>query len=242
MQDMFRNAHVSASKQLGYIGRVFEYAINSGYAETNPVPPRRAFEAVAPPKKAHGYLEYGRMPELWKWIDGRSLSIHTKFAMKTVMLTGHRISVVLQAKWDHIDLGTGVWTVPPRHRSDKETTGVMKSGRQFSMKFPENYLKQLIAIKTNSPFIFPSPTTQGYITPNATLKAFKRYDKRITNHGFRNSIKIWGRNEGFPDYLMDAYVDHGLHGLDKSYRREDLSAQIENAIERLLEFVECRSE
>lgn len=66
MQDMFRNAHVSASKQLGYMGRVFEYAINSGYAETNPVPPRRAFEAVAPPKKALGYLEYRRMPELWK--------------------------------------------------------------------------------------------------------------------------------------------------------------------------------
>ena len=63
-----------------------------------------------------------------------------------------------------------------------------------------------------------------------------------SDHGFRNSIKTWGRNEGFSDYLMDAYVDHSLHGLDKSYRREDLSAQIENAIERLLEFVECRSE
>ena len=235
---MFDEAYDSAGKQLGYMRRVFEFAINSGYANTNPVPPRGAFENVAPDKKPHGYLEYERMPELWNWIEGRALSVHTKFAMKTVMLTGHRVSVVVQAKWDHINLGTRVWTVPHRENSDKETSGAMKSGRAFMITLPEPFLQELLKIRVNSPFIFPSPTTQGHVTPNATLKAFKRYDDKITNHGFRNSIKIWGRNEGFPDYVMDAYVDHGLKGLDKSYRREDLTIKIEQVTQNLLSFLE----
>ena len=43
---------------------------------------------------------------------------------------------------------------------------------------------------------------------------------------FRNSIKIWGRHHKIPDYLMDAYADHSLKGLDASYRREDLSTEL----------------
>ena len=149
------------------------------------------------------------------------------------MLTAHRVSVVVQAKWDHINLGTCVWTIPHRENTDKETSGPMKSGRAFMITLPEPFLQQLLKIRVNSPFIFPSPTTQGHVTPNATLKAFKRYDDKITNHGFRNSVKIWGRNEGFPDYVMDAYVDHGLKGLDKSYRRENLSNKCSKVTEQL---------
>jgi len=107
---------------------------------------------------------------------------------------------------------------------------------------PEPFLQELLKIRVDSPFNFPSPTTQGHVTPNATLKAFKRYDDKITNHGFRNSIKIWGRNEGYPDYVMDAYVDHGLKGLDKSYRREDLTIKIEQVTQNLLSFLESELE
>ena len=237
METMFNRAYASAGKQLGYMRRVFEFAINSGYANTNPVPPRKAFETVAPPQTAHGYLTYERMPELWKWIENRSLSEPTKFAMKTVMLTGHRVSVVVQAQWDHIDQETGTWTVPSRKSNDKQTTGKMKSGRPFTVTLPKPYINELLKIRTNSPFVYPSPTTQGYVTPNATLKAFKRYDGNITNHGFRNSIKIWGRNEGFPDYIMDAYVDHSLKGQNRSYRREDLTPQLAEVTQKLYLFL-----
>ena len=237
METMFNRAYVSAGKQLGYMRRVFEFAINSGYANTNPVPPRKAFETVAPPLISHGYLTYERMPELWKWIENRSLSESTKFAMKTVMLTGHRVSVVVQAKWDHIDLETGTWTVSPRKSNDKQTTGKMKSGRQFTMVLPKPYIADLLKIRTKSPFVYTSATTPGYLTPNAILKAFKRYDGNITNHGFRNSIKTWGRKKDFPDFLMDAYVDHSLKGLDRSYRREDLTPQLAEVTQKLYLFL-----
>ena len=113
----------------------------------------------------------------------------------------------------------------------------MKSGRPFTVTLPKLYLDELLKIRTNNPFVYPSPTTQGYVTPNATLKAFKRYDKNITSHGFRNSIKTWGRNQDFPDFLMDAYVDHSLKGLDRSYRREDLTQQLSEVTQKLYLFL-----
>jgi len=233
MQIMFDQAYDSAGKQLAYLGRIFEYAINCGYTESNPVPRRSAFETVIPDKKPHGYLEYERLPELWGWIAARNFTPHTALAMKTVMLTGHRISVVVQAKWEHIHISSGAWIIPARSNTDKITTGSMKSGREFRVQLPDEYLGALLEHKSDHTFVFPSPVTASHVTPNATLKSFKAFDKTITNHGFRNSIKTWGRNEGFPDFVMDAYVDHSLKGLDRSYRREDLAPKLAEVTQQL---------
>ena len=183
-------------------------------------------------------IEYERLPELWHWIDTKNFNPHIALAMKTVMLTGHRISVVVQAKWEHIDVSSGIWTIPARSNLDKVTTGTMKSGRQFNVRLPDEYINSLLEQKSDQIFVFPSPTKASYVTPNATLKSFKAFDKAITNHGFRNTIKTWGRNEGFTDYVMDAYLDHGLKGLDKSYRREDLSHHCAQVTEKLYSFLE----
>lgn len=237
IQRMFDDVHDSAGKQLGYMARVFEYANNAGYIDFNPCPPRKAFEAGVKAVKPHAFLPYDRMPELWKWIATRGFSPATALAMKTVMLTGHRISVVVQARWEHIDIEGGCWTVPARQSSDKTTSGLMKSGREFRVTFPEEFFSCLLQLRQESPFVFPSPTTQGHVTPNATLKAFKAFDNGITNHGFRNAIKTWGRSQGIQDFVMDAYVDHSLTGLDKSYRREDLTEELSRTTVKLYEFL-----
>ena len=64
MDRMFVEAFSSAGKQLGYIRRVFEYAINMGLIRNNPVPPRIAFEIDPPNPKSHGYLKYAQLPDL----------------------------------------------------------------------------------------------------------------------------------------------------------------------------------
>ena len=238
VEDMFNSVPDSAGKQLGYMNRVFEYGINAGYTDVNPCPPRSAFEVPPSKKIPHEFLPYAELPSLWRWIGTRQFDSSTAFAMRTVMLTGHRISVVVQAKWEHLDVQSGVWTIPPRASGDKQTGGLMKSGRPFSVKFPQKFFEELLTTKTNSEFVFPSPTTKGHISPNATLKAFKRFNSKITNHGFRNSIKIWGRHHKIPDYMMDAYADHSLKGLDASYRREDLSTELFKITENLYSFLE----
>lgn len=113
----------------------------------------------------------------------------------------------------------------------------MKSGREFQVTFPKPFFERLIKSKTDSEFVFPSPTTSGHVTPNATLKGFKNYENHITNHGFRNSLVTWARNRGYPDYILDFYIDHSLRGLGKSYRREDLSAECEELTNEIYQYL-----
>jgi len=108
------------------------------------------------------------------------------------------------------------------------------------MTLPMPFIEELKCLRGSSPFIFPSATGRGHISQNAVLKALKMFDQTITSHGFRNTFKTWARSEGVPDWIADAYVDHGLKGLDASYRRENparVEAECAKVTERLYGYV-----
>ncbi|CAN1539781.1 XerC Integrase [Sphingomonadaceae bacterium] len=238
MLALLRDKHETGRRLRNQLERVFEFAINCGYCEANPVPNRRAFEIKKPKTNSHGTLDYSRLPELWAWLDTRSFLPQTKLAIRLLVLSAHRVSVVLAARWEHLDLETGIWTVPAK--TDNETSGLMKSGRMHITTLPMPFIEELKQLKGTSPFTFPSATGRGHVTQNALLKALKEFDETITAHGFRNTFKTWARSEGIPDWIADAYVDHSLKGLDASYRREDparVEAECAKVTERLYGYV-----
>ena len=242
---MFREIPVTAGHALGHINKVFELAIVKEFCEVNPTPPRGSFPKRITKKKHHGTLPASKMPELWAWLQQTRASESLKAAILTAMVTGHRISVIMNAEWSHIDIQTRVWTVP--EREDKATLGRMKSGRAYSLKLPEPLMEVLQTLPGSvgddggrgKRFVFASPTTRGGLTPNAVLKVLKRFDPSLTTHGFRNSIKEFCRitNPPIPDHIADAFCDHSLKGLDASYRRRDTSEERAQLAVRLVEYV-----
>lgn len=237
---LFRRIPVTAGHALGHIDKVFELAITREFREENPTPPRSQFPKRATPKRHHGTLPAEDMPRLWQTVQATNASPSTKLAILVAMVTGHRVGVVVQARWEHIALDSGVWTVPVR--KSKEDTGHMKSGREYSLRLPDGLLAQLVALKDASPSaecVFESPTTRGHVSSNALLKILKRYDTSLTNHGFRNAIKEYCRRASppVPDHIADAFCDHSLKGLDASYRRVDTSTERADLAERLFGFV-----
>ncbi|WP_439509008.1 tyrosine-type recombinase/integrase [Yoonia sp.] len=242
---LFRLVPVTAGHALGHINKVFELAIVKELCEANPTPPRASFPKRITKKKHHGTLQASKMPELWNWLQTTNTSKSLKAAILTAMVTGHRISVIVNAKWSDIDMQTGVWTVP--ERDDKATLGRMKSGRAYSLKLPTELLNILAALDPDSlrgqqeakRFVFASPVKHGGLTPNAVLKVLKGYDPSLTTHGFRNSIKEFCRvaTPPVPDHVADAFCDHSLKGLDASYRRRDTSKERAQLSEVLLDFV-----
>lgn len=237
---LFREIPVTAGHALGHIDKVFELAITREFREENPTPPRSQFPKRVTSTQHHGTLPYSDMPLLWQAVQATSASLSTKLAILVAMVTAHRVGVVVEARWDHIDPDTGVWTVPAR--KSKEDAGHMKSGREYSLRLPVRLLDQLVALKaanTSAEFVFESPTTRGHVSPNALLKILKRYDTRLTNHGFRNAIKEYCRRAAppVPDHIADAFCDHGLKGLDASYRRMDTFEERGDLAARLYSFV-----
>lgn len=238
MLRLLQTKHETGRRLRSQLERIFEYAINCGYVDLNPTPSRRAFEIKKPKPKPHGTLDYTRLPELWRWLDDRQFMPQTKMAIRLLILSAHRVGVVLAAKWEHFDLQAGTWTIP--ERTDNVTPGLMKSGRAHTTTLPKPFLAELEQLRSNSPYLFQSDSAAGYITENAVLKALQEFDSGITAHGFRNTFKTWARSEGVPDWIADAYVDHSLKGLDRSYRREDVArvlAECAKVTEKLFSYV-----
>ncbi|WP_439524913.1 tyrosine-type recombinase/integrase [Marivita sp.] len=234
---MFREIPVSAGHALGHVSKVFELAITREFREENPTPPRSQFPKRTTPKKSHGTLPYEKMPELWQAVTEGNASLSTRLAILTAMVTGHRIGVVVHAKWEHIDFEAGTWTIPARR--NKQEKGRMKSGREYSLRLPDGLLSRLKSVNARNGYVFESPTTKGNVSANALLKVLKRFDPELTNHGFRNAIKEFCRKAEPPvqDHIADAFCDHSLKGLDASYRRMDTSKERAELSARLYDFV-----
>ena len=241
LEPLFREMPVTAGHALGHIQAVFDRAGNKELIDADPTPRRTAFADVKAKRKVkhHGTLPPDRMPDLWQWLATTSASETAKLAILTAMTTGHRAGVVVNAQWAHIDDATGTWTIP--ERSDHITEGLMKSGRAYALRLPEQLLERLRALRKapDQRYVFESPTTTGPITPNALRKTLKRFDADLTTHGFRNAIKGWCRSATppVPDHIADAFCDHSLRGLDASYRRADTSAERAELAVRLYNFV-----
>ena len=227
LQPLFREIPTTAGHALGHITKVFELAIVKEFCELNPTPPRSSFPKRVQKKKPHGTISAQKLPELWSWVQTTNASDTVKFAILTAMVTAHRVGVIVNIEWDHIDFESGIWTVP--EREDKSTPGRMKSGREYALLLPDGLLERLASLrsKTEGQYVFESPTTRGSVSPNAVLKILKRFDSGLTTHGFRNAVKEFCRQAEpqVPDHVADAYCDHSLRGLDASYRRYDTLAE-----------------
>lgn len=241
LEPLFRTKSVTAGHALGHIRAVFERAANKELVDANPTPQKSAFTDVVAKRnvKHHGTLSPDKLPNLWDWLGTTDASHSAKMAILTAMTTAHRIGVIVNAEWCHIDEETGIWTVPARE--DTETPGRMKSGREYALLLPSSLLERLLELRKNKNqrYVFESPTTTGPISSNAILKTLKRFDPDLTAHGFRNAIKGWCRwtSPPVPDHIADAFCDHSLRGLDKSYRRGDTSIERADLAARLYDFV-----
>lgn len=241
LEHLFREKPVTAGHALAHIQAVFDRATNKELIEADPTPRKSAFaDAVARRQvKHHGTLPHDRMPELWQWLGTTDASDTAKLVILTAMTTGHRIGVIVNAEWAHIDDASGVWTVPAR--TDRITQGRMKSGRKYALRLPEPLLERLWGLRKgpDQQYVFKSPTTTGPISPNAIRKTLKRFDADLTAHGFRNAIKGWCRTVTplVPDHIADAFCDHSLQGLDAAYRRGDTSTERADLAARLYHFV-----
>lgn len=241
LEPLFRDKPVTAGHALSHIGAVFERAANRELIDINPTPRKSAFADTIKGRKIrhHGTLPPERMPELWQSLQATGASQSARMAILTAMVTAHRLGVIVNAEWAHIDQASGVWTIPSR--SDKSALGRMKSGREYSLRLPFSLLQRLLSLRKNSDqqFVFESPATRGPISGAAILKTLKRFDAGLTAHGFRNAIKGYCRmaEPPIPDHIVDAFCDHSLRGLDAAYRRGDTSEARAKLAERLFEFV-----
>ncbi|MDQ9820791.1 tyrosine-type recombinase/integrase [Acinetobacter bereziniae] len=170
-----------AKRTLSRCSMVMKYAIAHGYRYDNP-----ASDLVYALKnkkvKNLASLSESEMPEFLRKIKTYPADAQTHHAIIMIMLTGVRVSELLQARWDEFDLEERKWDIPAEH---------MKNGLPHRVPLTNMMIDELQALRLthNQDLLFPHRL--NYKEPmrsESILAVIKRsgYAGRMTTHGFRS--------------------------------------------------------
>lgn len=170
-----------AKRTLSRCGMVMKYAIAHGYRYDNP-----ASDLVYALKnkkvKNLASLTESEMPEFLRRIQTYPADAQTHHAIILIMLTGVRVSELLQASWDEFDLGERKWDIPAER---------MKNGLSHRVPLTDMMLDELQALRLthNQDLLFPHRLNNSVaMRSESILAVIKRsgYAGRMTTHGFRS--------------------------------------------------------
>lgn len=170
-----------AKRTLSRCGMVMKYAIAHGYRFDNP-----ASDLVYALKnkkvKNLASLSESEMPEFLRKIKTYPADAQTHHAIIMIMLTGVRVSELLQARWDEFDLEERKWDIPAER---------MKNGLPHRVPIIDMMIDELQALRLthNQDLLFPHRlNNKEPMRSESILAVIKRsgYAGRMTTHGFRS--------------------------------------------------------
>ena len=170
-----------AKRTLSRCGMVMKYAIAHGYRYDNP-----AGDLVYALKnkrvKNLASLPASEMPEFLRKVRAYPSDAQTHHAIILIMLTGVRVSELLQAKWDEFDLDGRKWDIPEER---------MKNRLPHRVPLTDMMIDELHALRLthNQALLFPHRLkSKEPMRSEAILAVIKRsgYAGKMTTHGFRS--------------------------------------------------------
>lgn len=170
-----------AKRTLSRCGMVMKYAIAHGYRYDNPA--NDLVYALKNKKvKNLASLSESEMPEFLRRIQTYPADAQTHHAIILIMLTGVRVSELLQASWDEFDLYERKWDIPAER---------MKNGLSHRVPLTDMMLDELQALRLthNQDLLFPHRLNNSVaMRSESILAVIKRsgYAGRMTTHGFRS--------------------------------------------------------
>jgi len=170
-----------AKRTLSRCGMVMKYAIAHGYRYDNP-----AGDLVCALKnkrvKNLASLTASEMPEFLRKIGAYPSDAQTHHAIILIMLTGVRVSELLQARWEEFDLEGRKWDIPEER---------MKNRLPHRVPLTDMMIAELQALRLthNQELLFPHRlNNKESMRSESILAVIKRsgYAGRMTTHGFRS--------------------------------------------------------
>ena len=166
--------------------------------------------------KHHAAMPYSQVPAFFcQLAKHENLSAR---ALELIILCGCRVSEVVEARWDEINLERQEWTIP---------AGRMKAGREHRIPLS----KQAVALFEGlprimgSPHVFPGQKPGRSHSASAVVKFMLRQGaEAYTRHGFRSSFRDWAAERtNFPREICEMAIAHKVvQGAEAAYWRGDV--------------------
>lgn len=213
----------TAGRARGRIENVLDWATARGYRQgENPARWRGHLENLLPKKakvrrvEHHAALPYAEIAAFIAELR-RQEGVAAR-ALEFAILTAARTGEVIGAKWDEIDLGERLWTVPAER---------MKAGKEHRVPLSDAALAILEDLRKvqRDNFVFPGGKVGRPISNMAMLMLLRRMGRGdLTAHGFRSSFRDWAAERTtFPTAVAEMALAHTVSDkVEAAYRRGDL--------------------
>ncbi|WP_175672918.1 tyrosine-type recombinase/integrase [Burkholderia ambifaria] len=196
-----------AIKLRQYVSNVFQYAVITLRADTDPASVLRG-SVLKPPTKNARPLSRDELKTLFRQLPTYK-SRRTAIAIRLLMMLFPRTIELCRARWEEIDLGTGEWRVPPKK---------IKSRRLHIVPLPTQalgLLRELQEMYGNRGYILPilhSNRTRPHMS-RATINRAIDYmipdnPEPITGHDFRATASTNLHEMGWKDEVVEMQLSH----------------------------------
>jgi len=201
-----------------YLRKIMIHAVNSGYINANPL--AGISEVFKKPQKQNmPSLKPEELPELMQTLAIASIKRVTRFLIEWQLHTLTRPGEAAGTRWDEIDFGNKLWTIPPER---------MKKRREHVIPLSKQALELLEAIKPISghrEFVFPSDRNpRNHINNETANMALKRmgFAGRLVSHGLRSlGSTTLNEHEFNPDVIEAALAHVDKNQVRSAYNRAE---------------------
>jgi integrase len=186
------------------ISSIFRYAIQTGYAEHNPVDALK--DVIKSRKVQHRKsLKQEELPLFLKALDDYQGYLVTQYALTLITYTFVRPGEIRSAEWKDIDLKKAVWRIPAEKMKMKEEHIVPLSLQCVDL------LNKVQKITGTYDLVFPgSHNHRKPMSENTLTYAIrKRLGFDATAHGFRTTASTILNEAGFRVDVIERQLAHG---------------------------------
>jgi len=190
------------------LGEVYRFAIGTGRASVNPVSMMKAGDAVKKPRtKNNRSLNPDQLKTLLIAIEGATLSIPVRAAVRLLFLTAVRTNELIGSTWGEFDLDSALWTIPASRMKGREEHVVPLSTQAVSI------LRDLHRLTGKEAWVFRNYRDPKKHMGNTTLtNMFRRLgfndEAWFRGHGCRGTFSTWANETGFNRDHIEKQLAH----------------------------------
>jgi integrase len=220
LQPIWNEKPETSNRVRARIEAVLDWAKARGFREgENPAARKGHIDHLLPAKSKivqhHKALPYDEIGAFM--VQLRAFPAIDARALEFTILTTVRTSEAREARWEEIDMGAKVWTVPAIRMKARREFRVPLSGAAMEL------LRALPGSHNGGDFLFPGRKPGQPINRTRLLEFLPRINADVTIHGFRSCFRDWaGDRTEFARDVIEAALGHAISDkTEAAYRRGD---------------------
>ena len=228
-----QSTYVMAEKSLQVLRHVIQHGQAKRVIAADPTAGIKTAAVLGkrPPTRKRVMLTEAQIREL---MADTELSEIPSLVLKIQLGTGTRVGEMVSARWEHVDVDAGTWTIPTSKTSDEPFT--------IPLSAPVlRWFGRLRHLSCSSEWVVPG-ASKGHRTADSIRAAIN--DRPYSPHDMRSTCRSWLDALGVNPEIAERCLNHHVPGLVGVYNRHDYLPERRRAMDLLGEFLtaceECR--